>query len=392
MPRADRTTSMRSLERLAAQVYEVPGAASRLAPLEGLRAYAAFLIFLVHYCDAYATAVLRVDLNALQLSTVPDIATGATYYLFASHYGVDLFFFLSGFLICRILRRPTFGYASFALHRVARVYPAFLVSLGVWAYVRIGVQHWYPLEGRQLLGNLLFLNALPGLGVKPYNTVTWSLFFEFVFYLTFPLVLAFGGRRRRMSPQAIGVFAVLFMAAALQFGPFFIRFLMFFGGALLAVLPEAPMTRFARCIPDRAALALYVASTALFAELLGYTYFIPVFLVATFVLVVRIVHGDGWLRRMFSWMPLRYLGNVSYSFYLVHGLGVELVMNRQPSLFAGLHGAVYVALTFVTALLTSVVFATVLFLVAEKPYFLWRRRAETADRTLLEPRLAPAAR
>jgi exopolysaccharide production protein ExoZ len=361
------------LRGLAASIFELPAAGNRFAAVEGFRAYAAFLIFLVHYCDSYATRILGIDPNSLRLSTVPDIWTGMVYYFFASHYGVDVFFFLSGFLICRMLLRPAFNYRGFVLHRIARIYPAFAISLLVWAYIGIAVQHRYLLDIAQFAGNLLFLNAVPGLGVKPYNTVTWSLFFEFVFYLTFPSILWFGNRSRRVTAGRIVVFAVLFMALALQVGAFFIRFLMFFGGAILAALPDDTLLRLARRVPDGLAVALYLATTALFAQLLEYTYFIPVFVVATFFVVLKVTHGESVLRRVFAWTPLRYLGNVSYSFYLMHGLGVELAMNFCGDTFIGLGGPVYLVATLTTSLVIGLTLATVLFVVAEKPYFTWRR-------------------
>src|SRR4030095_15592358 len=96
----------------------------------------------------------------------------------------------------------------------------------------------------------------------------------------------------------IVVFAVLFMALALQVGAFFIRFLMFFGGAILAALPDDTLLRLARRVPDGLAVTLYLATAALFAQLLEYTYFIPVFVVATFFVVLKVTHGAGVLRRV----------------------------------------------------------------------------------------------
>jgi peptidoglycan/LPS O-acetylase OafA/YrhL len=368
---------------IARRIFAVPRADVGFAALEGLRAYAAFLIFLVHYWDRYATRVLGVDLNTLRLSTVPDLGTGMVYWLFASHYGVDLFFFLSGFLICKILSRPSFEYGRFLMLRFARIYPAFVLSLTVWVYVRVAVQRWYALDAGQLAGNLLFLNAVPGLGVTPYNTVTWSLFFEFVFYLSFPAVLALHPRRR-VTPGAIVVFAALFMPVALLFGGFFVRFLAFFGGAFLSALPDATVRRLASQVPDGLAIALYISSTALFAHLLSYPHFVPVFLVATFVLVAKVTYGDGPLRRVFAWTPLRYLGNVSYSFYLVHGLAVELVMNDTMESWLAPRGLAYLVTTFAASLVLGIVAATALFVLAERPYFTWRRSAMNAARPTRE--------
>lgn len=367
----------------ARRIFAVPRGETRFAALEGLRAYAALLIFLVHYWDRYATRVLGVDLNTLRLSTVPDVGTGIVYWLFASHYGVDLFFFLSGFLVCKMLSRAPFEYGRFVMLRFARIYPAFLVSSAVWIYVRIGVQHWYALDARQLAGNLLFLNAVPGLGVVPYNTVTWSLFFEFVFYLSFPAVLALHSRRR-VTPGAIVVFAAFFMPAVLLFGGFFVRFLAFFGGAVLSALPDDAVRRLASRIPEGLAIALYISATALFAQLLSYPYFVPVFLVATFLLVGKVTYGNGVLARAFAWTPLRYLGNVSYSFYLVHGLAIELVLNDTMQSWLVPGGVTFLVTTFAASLVLATVFAIALFVLAERPYFSWRRPALDSPRSTHE--------
>jgi peptidoglycan/LPS O-acetylase OafA/YrhL len=125
-------------------------------------------------------------------------------------------------------------------------------------------------------------------------------------------------------------------------------------------------------VPDTAAIAFYLSSTILFAQLLGYAYFIPVFVVATFALILKMLHGDGVLRCVFSWVPLRYLGNVSYSFFLVHGLAIELVMSRYGRA-SGNAGAWSLTGMFAVALFLSIVLATALFFIAEKPYFTWRR-------------------
>jgi exopolysaccharide production protein ExoZ len=360
------------IQRLAASLYELPATGSRLPAVEGFRGYAAFLIFLVHYCDSYATRILGVDPNSLRLSTVPDVWTGVIFYFFASHYGVDLFFFLSGFLICRLLLRPDFDYRRFLVGRIARIYPAFALSLVVWACMRIAVQQWYSLDPVQLAGNLLFLNAVPAFGVKPYNSVTWSLFFEFVFYLTFPAIVWGARRKHRVTPARIAIFAAVFMPLALQMGMFFIRFLMFFGGAALAILPERTGRALARGVTDGAAVALYLLSTLLFALWLDYASFIPIFIATAALVVVKVIHGEGVFGRWFAWTPFRYFGNISYSFYLMHGLGIEITMNLYGKELLRLGGPLYLFTTFATSLAIGLVSATALFLAAERPYFTWR--------------------
>ena len=191
-----------------------------------------------------------------------DPLNGLVFYLFASHYGVDIFFFLSGFLICRITARSGFYYFSFVKSRLLRVYPTFLVSFLVWLYVRIVLQN-YPFEMSQFLGNLFFLNAVTATGVRPYNAATWSLFYEFVFYLSFPLILLLQPRTGGIRPRQVLIFGVMFMMVAVSLAPSFIRFAMFFGGAFMASFHRRQLTAIASRIPDAIVLLVYSRSRSL---------------------------------------------------------------------------------------------------------------------------------
>jgi peptidoglycan/LPS O-acetylase OafA/YrhL len=191
------------LEKLARRVYELPATSGRFEAMEGLRAYAALLVFMVHYLDAYGNQVLHVDFNTFRFGQSEDAGINVLYYLFASHYGVDIFFLLSGFLIAKIVARSGFNYRSFLWHRVRRIYPAFFISLLIWTYLRVVVQDAYAFDPAQFIGNMLFLNALPELGVKAYAVMTWSLFYEFAFYLSFPILVAAAKNNRTLRPTTL---------------------------------------------------------------------------------------------------------------------------------------------------------------------------------------------
>lgn len=357
------------LDRLVRRVYELPATSGRFDAMEGLRAYAALLVFMVHYLDAYGNQVLNIDFNTVRLGQSEDAWINVLCFLFASHYGVDIFFLLSGFLIAKIVARSGFNYRNFLWHRVRRVYPAFFISLLIWTYLRVVVQQAYAFDPTQFLGNLLFLNALPQLDVKPYAVMTWSLFYEFAFYLSFPILFLMAKRNRSLRPTTLILVSALFILTMLQFDIGFIRFLMFFGGVTLAYSREPYLIGVAQRLREKWVVLAYLASTLSFAYLPSYEYFTPIFVVTAALLVVKALYGNGWLNRMFSWRPLRYLGNVSFSFYLLHGLGIDLVMDSYPNLFVGFSGLSYLIVTMTASLATGVVFATLLFLIAEKPYF-----------------------
>lgn len=351
------------------RIYEIPNKGRRFKSMEGLRAYAALLIFFVHYFDAYIREIFKVDPNTLHLSKVADPALKACYYLFASHYGVDIFFFLSGFLICRILSKPEFNYGHFIVRRVTRIYPAAIIAISVWAYIRIIVQGWYGFELTQFVGNLFFLNAVPTLGIKPYATITWSLFYEMVFYLTFPAILLISAGKQQLKPLKIIFFGVIYMLLIYNIGGMFIRFLMFFGGCLMATLSTNQLKSMAKRFPDWLVIIVFFISTLIFSEFLRYDYFIPIFVATSFCLVLNVLYGKDLLNKFFSITPLRYLGNISFSFYLIHGFGIEIIMVHYKKSFEFMDGFLYLSITITLCLLISIFLSTLLYLVAERPYF-----------------------
>lgn len=81
---------------------------------------------------------------------------------------------------------------------------------------------------------------------------------------------------------------------------------------------------------------------------------------------------SGALARVFSWSPLRWLGNMSYSFYLVHGVTIKasvLVLNKLlPSASHQFDWIFWCMLPVL--LLACLLTSTVLFLTVERPFSL----------------------
>jgi peptidoglycan/LPS O-acetylase OafA/YrhL len=261
-----------------------------------------------------------------------------------------------------------------------RIYPAFLVSTCIIAAVFYGPERFLTWS---FLGNLLFLNGLPELGVAPVNVATWSLFFEFAFYIAFPAIVLLRSRSGITTWHVLGFAAVAL--AALSFLPsWYFRFLMFFGGALLASLSRARIDRLLAWTSDATVLPLYLASTAYFSFSPGFRYFIPVYAVASFLLVLRVLYGDGPLARLFTAKPLRWIGNTSYSFYLIHGFAIAVVFHFARRWFPAevLGEPLALAALLAVCLTAGMALAVPLFVGLERPYFLWRR----ARRGIATPR------
>jgi exopolysaccharide production protein ExoZ len=113
------------------------------------------------------------------------------YYL--SEYGwlgVDLFFAISGFVICLVVSRQKFGVASFLIKRVFRLYPLWIVTLSVFAVLTL---LWRAPIQSETLGYFFYSATLLPTEHYPFYDIGGSLQHEMIFYvLAVVLVPLFG--------------------------------------------------------------------------------------------------------------------------------------------------------------------------------------------------------
>lgn len=188
--------------------------------LTGLRALAAGWVLVHHFNAVIGWRPLTLPLAGFEVELTPLATCGWV--------GVDIFFVLSGFLLARLLL-DAYGAApraeanrEYALHRVLRVYPAYLAQLAVLVAVAwlagspAGVVTWLPLH-------LAMLRGLSPAGNAAINPVYWSLTVEFWFYALLPFAVAWihrGGPEAELRRGA-AVFAALVAAAAAWKGTMF---------------------------------------------------------------------------------------------------------------------------------------------------------------------------
>jgi peptidoglycan/LPS O-acetylase OafA/YrhL len=190
-----------SLRRNVELLLRAPG--GHLAPLDGWRAIAILwtvgfhsLWYVGHGTDP--RTYFRIVFSPFWLP------------LWRGHFGVDLFFVLSGFLIGGMLLdehratgRVRFG--LFYVRRLMRLWPALVV--GIAAYAIVERTHW-PM----LWTNLFYVsNFVPILlAAMPW---TWSLAIEEHFYLVAPLVLdTIAGARLRTQLAAVAAITLALIA------------------------------------------------------------------------------------------------------------------------------------------------------------------------------------
>lgn len=371
------------------QTYELspPGSTTRVRAMEGLRGLAVGMVFLVHYHSLIGHAA-PAGSSSLALSAF----VGRV-----GHVGVDLFFVLSGFLIYGALLERAPYLPRFWLRRAQRIYPAFLAVFALY----VALSFIYPAMSKlphgepgqpalYLLQNLLLL---PGLcALKPMITVAWSLSYEAGFYLALPLLMA--GLRLRHWPPAARVGLVLAGSAAWLLRNAWYdtgksRLLMFAAGLLL--YEGVHHYQWLRRLPRGAsalALAAFVVALLAFDWLTPYANGLPandlqapgpaavLTLAAAYVLFVCVALGDTALHRALAWTPLRYLGNMSYSYYLIHGVtlkGLHLLL--APWLAHTSISAAMVWLLLPPAFVLTWLTATALFVCVEKPLSLTHKVA-----------------
>jgi len=344
--------------------------------MEGLRGFAVFLVFLVHFvtlAEPWISGNRKLLVFAYSLHTI-------------GNTGVDLFFVLSGYLIYGSLISRRQQFMRFMSRRVERIYPAF--GAVFLAYVVLSFA--FPAESKipqspvdgtiYLVQNFLLL---PGLfPIEPMITVAWSLSYEMFYYLTIPLVIAALGLRERNSAWRttlfLGVAGATAIYCAASTGP--VRLIMFISGMVLFEAMSSPRVRAPTSFAGLAALIAGLLGTLLpVAGSIGATLKVCILFVAFFTLCFACFrHSSGWLSRCFSWTPLRWLGNMSYSYYLLHGLALKAAFLALSKLLPAAGYGPWFFWVLLPPMFFLTLFPTAaLFLLVERPFSLSPRRRKT---------------
>ena len=268
-----------------------------------------------------------------------------------AHFGLTLFFFLSGYLITTLLRMEyektgDISIRQFYLRRVLRIFPPFYLVLALTA----------ALTALGLLGSALSAPALIAqashltnyyiirhgwwVGMPPGTSVYWSLAVEEHFYLGFPLLYLFLRRRLRSNEQiAAALFSlcalILAWRAVLVFGLDVSRDRTYIAtdtridsilfGCVLAVWHNPVLDK--PTIGDRSlarvwlplGVAMVILSVVVrqpaFDQTLRYT-LQSAGLFPFFIAAVR--WHDRGVFRLLNLRPVKYVGMLSYSLYLLH--------------------------------------------------------------------------
>ncbi|MFT3847209.1 MAG: acyltransferase family protein [Propionivibrio sp.] len=327
------------------------GSKRRLVELDALRGIAAALVMLFHFTTRYE------QLYGHETPPFFSLPWG--------HYGVNLFFMISGFVIFMTLhriRRPL----DFVVSRFSRLFPAYWIAV----VVTFLLTYAFSLPGKMVSAGTAAMNLfmIHGLFRIPHvNGVYWTLEIEIIFYCMALLLYVFGKLDKVHIPLAllVALRMTYFLAeklAGIEMSWTLSHLLIlpyiawFVCGIMIYRMVTTPGET-----PRQDAMLLIAAIVQLaIVEGLG------VGLLATCLSAVLWLAAKGKLpflaNAVFAW-----LGAISYTLYLLHeNIGWGVILHIEN---AGYSANLAIAL----AIATSLVLATGLTWSVERPAMNWLR-------------------
>lgn len=266
---------------------------------------------------------------------------------------VDLFFTISGFVICAAYAtklETAANFRSFLIRRFGRLFPLLAFSTGLYVLAQNlviwvkqeAVVHGYASQFEQpaflgykiphLAEVLSTLTFTQGMGIFDrliLNPVSWSISTEFYAYVLFAVAcLCFRGRIRLVSFALLGVagywataWATAHVHDCFNKGKCFdITYDFGFARCVCSFLMGALMYHVNRALRVNASVqvAAVIGLAALFwlAEAFPLLTFATPLLFA--VLVLAVCNDTGWVAALLKAKPLQVLGQRSYSVYMIH--------------------------------------------------------------------------
>lgn len=348
--------------------------------LDGIRGAAVIMVFLVHYGGGAKSS--NPALHFIGVATQ------------AGWCGVTLFFILSGFLISGIVwdsRHRDHWLRRFYARRTLRIFPVYYASLLLVFLTAVFLRSAASSPSRIWI-YLLYLQNIPlplhpaSLGSPLKVDHFWSLAVEEQFYLVWPFLL---GRIRTLKAARLITLAIFVLSAAFRIAAWFLIPATGPGGASLHRVFYGAYG-FTLCRAGELAAGAYLAmcyrdpavwkrikAIAPFAFVAGLCGFIICGLYAhTFtdecaagfmvglplmtillaaVLVLSL--GDGITNHLARLRWLRWLGGISYGFYIFHVLFTPVFEWIAEKLTHQTTGNLYLGMTFLVALSLSTLLA-----------------------------------
>ena len=299
----------------------------------------------------------------------------------AGQYGVQLFFIVSGLTLMLSWDARRDGIAAFYIRRLFRIAPMFWLAIPAYLYLNgTGPQYWAP-RGISPASVLLTASFLHGWEPQTINSVVpggWSIAVEMTFYCFLPVLARFlrSGKNALFAALALAMayyFLYLWLSLPTAMFPstpsylvgWFLYFwfpnqlpIFLFGFVAYFGLKKR-VTEEKHLADIGAAVSLAGIAILALADIPGpvHLYFGLYFLLLTYSL------GQGGFK-VLSNKPMRYIGTISYSAYLVHFAVLDLIVHlwQWPK-----SGTASFLLFFICVIAATIVVASTTYHLIEKP-------------------------
>ncbi|MEH1168211.1 acyltransferase [Micromonospora sp. CPCC 205539] len=323
--------------------YDEFQAMRRFPALDGLRALAAVMVIAFHY-------------------------GGQSWAWLTGWIGVHLFFVLSGFLITTLLLREEHRYGkvslrAFYLRRFFRIMPVYLLVLFLyWGLARVNGTADSVERGMKYY--LLFLNEL----LEPNAPFlhSWTIGIEQKFYLFWPAIafvaVAAVFRRRLLVTLCLLVLFIALIPPDIAWLSWPIHYVAILLGCLTAIIMHnprgfalvRPLTHPATATVVILAFVVVQVCVQFWPTRLGQEALIGTYAAATAVLLPALL-SRSVLARGLGLRPLVFVGERSYSLYLIQAVAARAAAGLMPAI-AHKSTAFFVATTVVALLAADLMY------------------------------------
>ncbi len=274
--------------------FTIPLHGDRVQGIDGLRGYLAGTVFIHHACIWY-----------FFLRSGRWENPASDFYTELGRASVALFFMITAFLFTRrILTSRTIEWNRLYVSRILRIVPLLVVhhlaALLVLAFIRLN--HIPSVFNGVDTDRKVLLTA----------AVSWTLDFEWIFYLMLPLLALLRGMR---VPLVLVALSAL-MVVERQTEVLSENMLPFIGGVFAALVSNRHGLR--KFAPSRIASLLVIACLA---GAYGFGRSLPVAgWLALLTVAFTLIANGNTLSGLLGWRLSRAFGEITYSVYLLHGL------------------------------------------------------------------------
>jgi peptidoglycan/LPS O-acetylase OafA/YrhL len=299
---------------------------AKLDSLTSFRFIAAFLVFLhhVHIFSLYKIGYL----------------------------GVSFFFILSGFILAynyKLRIKDSNSIYNFYTARFSKIYPVHMLTF----FMAIPYYFFIPLHHRPILyvfqgfTNLFLIQSYIPFGNFSFNGVSWSLSDEFFFYFLFPFILLF--IIKKINKNSIRLFSIIMFWVILML--IFVslpknndiaiwltyvfpgtRIIEFIAGIILGLL----FLEYKSLLSKSKSQLFTILEATLIILILSIVYISPlfnqylryglVFLPFWGSIIFIFAFQKGVISKLLGKKLFVYLGNISFSFYMIHNLVLSYIL------------------------------------------------------------------